>query len=188
MTTMIDHLEGHYETQSMSSGQAYVWCPECVVVECDCGETVILTALETVCRCGIDHEVLVRETLTEDDGVVGGEAASLLAGRHTLVHYLIVRRQLTGFETPHTFVLFGEGVLPVFCVREEAGKFIASRDLGEGWHVRGYYAGELISLLFALHERVAWVSFSPLPGHLLIEDALSHVESRDDFIESLIVR
>jgi hypothetical protein len=35
---------------------------------------------------------------------------------------------------------------------------------------------------------VAWVSFSPLPGHLLIEDALSHVKSREDFIESLIVR
>jgi hypothetical protein len=188
MTTMIDHVEGHYETQSMSSGQAYVWCPECVVVECDCGETVILTALETVCRCGIDHEVLVRETLTEDEEVGRGEAASLLAGRHTLVHYLIVRRQLTGFETPHTFVLYGERVLPVFCVREEAGKFIASRELGEGWHVRGYYAGELISLLFALHERVAWVSYSPLPGHLLIEDELFHLMSRDNFIASLIVR
>jgi hypothetical protein len=63
MSTMIDHVEGHYETQSISYGQAYIWCPECVVVECDCGETVILTALETVCRCGIDHEVLVREIM-----------------------------------------------------------------------------------------------------------------------------
>jgi hypothetical protein len=63
MTTMIDHVEGHYETQSISYGKAYIWCPECVVVECDCGETVILTALETVCRCGIDHEVLVREIM-----------------------------------------------------------------------------------------------------------------------------
>ena len=126
--------------------------------------------------------------MTEDDGGARGEPASLLAERHTLVHYLIVRRQPTGFETPHTFVLYGERVLPVFCVREEAGRFLASRDLGEGWHVRGYYVGELVSLLFALHERVAWVSFSPLPGHMLIEDALSHVKSREDFIEALIVR
>ena len=126
--------------------------------------------------------------LTEDDGGVRGVSASLLAERHTLVHYLIVRRQPTGFETPHTYFRYGERVLPVFCVREEAGRFIASRDLGEGWHVRGYYAGELTSLLFALHERVAWVSFSPLPGHMLIEDALSHLKSRDEFIESLIVR
>ena len=63
MTTVIEHIEGHYETQSMSYGQAYVWCPECVVVECDCGETLILTASESVCRCGADHETLVRANL-----------------------------------------------------------------------------------------------------------------------------
>ena len=49
MTTVIDHVEGHYETQRMSYGKAYVWCPECVVVECDCGETLILTVSEPVC-------------------------------------------------------------------------------------------------------------------------------------------
>jgi hypothetical protein len=127
-------------------------------------------------------------TLTEEVGGVRGEAASLLAERHTLVHFLIVRREITGFEAPHIFFRGGERVLPVFCVREDAETFIASRDLGEGWHVRGFSVGELISLLFALHEWVAWVSFSPLPGHLLIEDELSHLTSRDKFIESLIVR
>jgi len=63
MTTVIDHIEGHYQTQTVSYGQAYVWCPECVVVECDCGETLILTASESVCRCGADHDALVRETM-----------------------------------------------------------------------------------------------------------------------------
>jgi hypothetical protein len=126
--------------------------------------------------------------LTEDDGGVRGQAASLLAERHTPVHYLIARREITGFEAPYIFIRGGERVLPVFCVEEEAETFIASRDLGKGWHVRGFSVGELISLLVALHERVAWVSFSPLPGHLLIEDALSHLTSRDEFIESLIVR
>jgi len=106
----------------------------------------------------------------------------------SLVHYLIVRRELTGFEAPHTFFRCGERVLPVFCAREAAKRFIDSRDLGEGWYVRGFSVGELISLLFALHEKVSWISFSPLPGHLLIEDALSHLTSRDNFIESLIVR
>jgi hypothetical protein len=126
--------------------------------------------------------------LTEDYRGLGGQAASLLAERRALVHYLIVHRQPTGFEAPHTFLRSGEKVLPVFCVREEAVRFVASHDLGEGWHVRGYHAGELVSLLFALHEPVAWVSFSPLPGHTLIEDALSYVKSRDDFIASLIAR
>lgn len=106
----------------------------------------------------------------------------------TPVHYLIARREATGFEMPHTFFRCGEGVLPVFCSREAAKRFLASRGLGEGWYVRGFSVGELISLLFALHEMVAWISFSPLPGHLLMEDALSHVTSRDSFIESLIAR
>jgi hypothetical protein len=104
------------------------------------------------------------------------------------VHYLVVRRELTGFEAPHTFFRCGERVLPVFCAREAARRFIDSRALGEGWYVRGFSVGELISLLFALHERVAWVLFSPLPRHLLIDDALSHLTSRDNFVASLIVR
>ena len=62
MTAVIEHVEGHYETHVMPYGQAYIWCPECVVVGCDCGEMVILTASEAGCGCGIDHEALFRET------------------------------------------------------------------------------------------------------------------------------
>ena len=78
-------------------------------------------------------------------------------------------------------------MLPVFCAREAARRFIAYRAPEEGWYARGFSGGELISLLFALHENVAWVVSSPLPGHLLIDDALSRLVSRDDFIASLIV-
>jgi hypothetical protein len=63
MTTMIECTEGHYEVQKTSYGEAYVWCPGCVVVECDCGERPVLSASETVCRCGADHAALVREEL-----------------------------------------------------------------------------------------------------------------------------
>jgi hypothetical protein len=125
--------------------------------------------------------------LTEDDGGVKGEANSLPTGRKALVHYLIVRREATGHEAPHTFFRCGERVLPVFCAREAARRFIACRAPDEGWYARGFSGGELISLLFALHESVAWVVSSSLPGHLLIEDALSRLVSRDDFIASLIV-
>jgi hypothetical protein len=125
--------------------------------------------------------------LTEDDGGVRGEAAPPSGARQALVHYLIVRREPTGLEAPHTFFRCGERVLPVFCAREAARRFIASRAPGEGWYARGFSVGELISLLFALHESVAWVVSSPLPGHMLIEDALSRMMSRDDFIASLIV-
>jgi hypothetical protein len=126
-------------------------------------------------------------TLTEDDGGVRGEADFLPAGRKALVHYLIVRREPTGLEAPHTFFRCGERVLPVFCAREAARRFIVSRAPREGWYARGFSGGELISLLFALPESVTWVMSSPLPGHLLIEDALSRLISRDDFIASLTV-
>ena len=48
MTTMIKRSEAHYEVQKTSYGEAYVWCPECVEVECDCGERPVLSASETV--------------------------------------------------------------------------------------------------------------------------------------------
>jgi hypothetical protein len=63
MTTVIECIEGHYEVQKTSYGEAYVWHPECVVVECDCGERLVLSASETVCSCGLDHAALVREEL-----------------------------------------------------------------------------------------------------------------------------
>ena len=49
MTTVIERTQGHYEVQETSYGKAYVWCPECVVVECDCGERPILTASQSTC-------------------------------------------------------------------------------------------------------------------------------------------
>jgi hypothetical protein len=125
--------------------------------------------------------------LSEDDGGVRGEADPLPSGRQAPIHYLIVRREPTGLEAPHTFFRCGERVLPVFCAGEAARRFIAARAPGEGWYAKGFSVGELISLLFALHESVAWVLSSPLPGHTLIEDALSRLMSRDDFIASLIV-
>jgi hypothetical protein len=129
--------------------------------------------------------------LTEDGGAARGESDSLPTGRMALVHYLVVRREVTDrgppHEAPHTFFRCGERVLPVFCTREAARRFIASRALDEGWYARGFSGGELISLLFALHEGVAWVVFSPLPGHLAKEDALCRVVGRDDLIASLIL-
>ncbi len=117
-----------------------------------------------------------------------GEGSRASPERPSLLHFLIARREATGFESPHTFFHRGEGVLPVFCSREAARAFLASRALGEEWHVRGFSPGELISLLFALHERVAWVLLSPLPGQSLAVDEISHLMSRDNFIESMVLR
>ncbi len=77
---------------------------------------------------------------------------------------LIARRETTGFEVPHTFFHLGKEVLPVFSSAEAARRFLASLALGESWHVRGFSTGELVSVLFILHERVAWVLPDPPPG------------------------
>jgi hypothetical protein len=63
MMTVIEYTKGHYEVQKTSYGEAYVWCPEHVVVECECGERPVLSASETFCSCGADHAALVREVL-----------------------------------------------------------------------------------------------------------------------------
>jgi hypothetical protein len=64
MTTVIECQEGHYEVQQTSYGEAYVWHHECVVVECECGQRLVLSASQTLCSsCGTDHEALLREVL-----------------------------------------------------------------------------------------------------------------------------
>ena len=37
-------------------------------MECVCGERLVLTAYEAVCRCGADHRALVREKRMSDGG------------------------------------------------------------------------------------------------------------------------
>ncbi len=61
MATVIERTEGHYQVQKTSYGQAYIWRPGCAVVECDCGERLVLTASESICPCGADHKHLLTE-------------------------------------------------------------------------------------------------------------------------------
>jgi hypothetical protein len=126
-----------------------------------------------------DHRVV-------EEGEARGKATMPPSRRSGFLHYLIARRETTGFELPHTFFHLGEEVLPVFSSDETARRCLASLALGGGWYVRGFSPGELVSLLFVLHERVAWVLPNPLPEHLLAEVELSHLTSRDSFIEFLM--
>ena len=114
------------------------------------------------------------------------EATRPDSGHPVLVHYLIARREISGLEFPHVLLKGGEEVLPVFSSAEAAARFLSSQVLGEGWYVRQFSTGELVSLLFGLYGRVARVLHNPLPGALSGEDALSSLVSRDRFIESLI--
>ena len=63
MTRIIKDLEAHYETHEVPFGRTYEWHPERIIVECDCGERLTLTATSTttVCRCGTDHDAIIRD-------------------------------------------------------------------------------------------------------------------------------
>jgi hypothetical protein len=67
---VIERVEAHYEVQELKMGTVHRWCPESVVVECNCGEKPTLTASKTTCdECGVDHVAIVEEvldTLPED--------------------------------------------------------------------------------------------------------------------------
>ena len=63
-TRVVEHLEGHYEAQEVPFGVVYRWCPECVVIECDCGERLTLTSSMATCgECSADHGAVVREEM-----------------------------------------------------------------------------------------------------------------------------
>jgi hypothetical protein len=67
MTKIIERVAEHYDTQEMEFGRTYIWCPECVVLECTkCGKKMTLTRSELIatqpdCECGKGHTASVRE-------------------------------------------------------------------------------------------------------------------------------
>jgi hypothetical protein len=63
-TRVIERLDAHYEVRDVQIGKVYRWCPEKVVVECDCGQRLTLDASVTVCEeCGEDHALLILQVL-----------------------------------------------------------------------------------------------------------------------------
>lgn len=59
---IIERVAGHYEARDVEFGRVYSWCPECVVLECACGEKVtckradIISCLINACECGEDKD------------------------------------------------------------------------------------------------------------------------------------
>ena len=61
---VVERVRGCYEAQEVPFGMVYRWCPECIVVECGCGERTTLTSSRTTCAgCGTDHAAIVQEWL-----------------------------------------------------------------------------------------------------------------------------
>jgi hypothetical protein len=76
---VIKRVAEHYDVQQVEFGRSYRWCPECVVLECDCGKRMSLKRLEIVgsgviCECGAELsaricEEVVIELLDEDAAI-----------------------------------------------------------------------------------------------------------------------
>jgi hypothetical protein len=64
VTQVIERVKAHYEVEAVEMGTVYRWCPESVVIECECGERATLTASRTSCaECEADHEATTEEVL-----------------------------------------------------------------------------------------------------------------------------
>jgi hypothetical protein len=52
MVKILERVQAHYESREMPFGKTYEWHPASVVLECDCGEKVTLSATSTTTTCG----------------------------------------------------------------------------------------------------------------------------------------
>jgi hypothetical protein len=66
---VLERLVGHYEAQDVQFGKVYVWRPESVVAECECGKRAtyerpeIVSGSVSACECGKDHMFRIRQEL-----------------------------------------------------------------------------------------------------------------------------
>ena len=74
---VIERVTGHYEVEDVQFGAVYKWCPEVLLVECECTKRVaftrkdLLTDSPTTCECGAALTVDLQEEVLghrmEDD-------------------------------------------------------------------------------------------------------------------------
>lgn len=64
---VIERLSERYDLQEVEFGTVYKWRPLRIMLECECGERVALTASETACeQCGVEHASLVQQEVFKE--------------------------------------------------------------------------------------------------------------------------
>lgn len=72
MARIIEHIAEHYDVQEAEFGRVYVWCPEGIVVECECGEKLSIKRSDLInntaatCECGKDQTSSIREAVQDE--------------------------------------------------------------------------------------------------------------------------
>ena len=118
MTQIIERVEAHYEVQAVEMGTVYRWCPESVVIECDCEQTFTTEgAMVASCpRCGAEHTAEVAREL-------GGKP---LAEEEA---YRPVRREYEGMKDEgshrrHSEGLYGGGLFSGLAAKDERNRIL----------------------------------------------------------------
>jgi hypothetical protein len=118
MTQVIERVKAHYEVQAVEMGTVYRWCPESVVIECDCGQSFSAEGAKAAScpRCGAEHTGGARELegkpLTEDEA------------------YRPVRQEYEawmkdeGSHRRHSERLYGEGLLSGLAAKDERNRVL----------------------------------------------------------------
>jgi hypothetical protein len=75
---VIEVLDDLYETQEVPFGRSYKWCPESVVVVCECGKRATFKMVDlcdsvVACECGADHASGILEELQSQQQEVRGQ-------------------------------------------------------------------------------------------------------------------
>ena len=61
MVRVIKRTEAQYEARKVEFGEVYRWCPERLVLQCECGERPTPTSSVTACDgCGTDY-IIIRD-------------------------------------------------------------------------------------------------------------------------------
>ena len=115
---VIEHVEAHYEVQAMEMGTLYSWCPESVVIECDCGQSFTVEgAKDSSCpRCRANHS-----------GVARGLASKLLTEEEA---YRLTRREYEvwikeeGSHGRHSERLYAGGLFSGLAAKDEMNRVL----------------------------------------------------------------
>ena len=61
LAKVIERVQARYEIQEVEMGKVYMWHPAHIVLECQCGERLALSASTTSCvQCASDHVLAVK--------------------------------------------------------------------------------------------------------------------------------
>ncbi len=118
VTQVIERVEAHYEVEEVELGTVYRWCPESVVVECDCGHSFTAEGARAAScpRCGADHT-----------GVARGLGGKPLTGEEA---YRPTRREYEawmkdeGSHRRHPERLYGGGLFSGLAAKDEMNRVL----------------------------------------------------------------